>query len=74
MGTTIAAVVLAAVGVYVALGMVFAAAFLTIGVGRVDHAAAGSKWSFRAMILPGVVALWPVLLKKWMAATRKGHV
>lgn len=56
----------AALGLYAVAGVVFAAAFLMLGVRRVDDAAAGSTWGFYLMILPGVAALWPVLLMKWM--------
>lgn len=57
--------IIAAVGVYLAIGVVFALAFVTIGAPRIDHAARGSPWSFRLLILPGAAALWPWLLSRW---------
>ncbi|MEW5975987.1 MAG: hypothetical protein AB1898_09310 [Acidobacteriota bacterium] len=57
-------VVSAAAG-YALLGGLFALPFLTVGVGRVDPRARNAGWSFRLMILAGVVALWPVLLLRW---------
>jgi hypothetical protein len=52
--------------VYAAAGLVFAIPFVLRGVNSVDSAASTSGIAFRMIILPGVVALWPVMLKKWM--------
>jgi hypothetical protein len=52
-------------GAYVAAGAVFAVAFLTWGVSRIDPVARQGTLGFRLIILPGVMALWPVLLFKW---------
>lgn len=51
--------------VYLALGVVFAVAFVFFGVKRIDPAAASGTWGFRVMIFPGSVALWPLLLRRW---------
>jgi hypothetical protein len=53
-------------GAYAAAGVVFAAAFVTWGVQRVDPAAKGAQLGFRLLILPGCAALWPLLLGRWM--------
>jgi len=53
-------------GTYVAVGVVFAAAFVTWGVQRVDPAAKSAPLGFRLLILPGSAALWPLLLRHWM--------
>ncbi len=50
---------------YLALGTVFASAFVARGVSRIDPAAAGMPWSARLLIFPGVAALWPLMLVKW---------
>jgi len=55
---------------YFSLGVLFAAAFLTAGISRVDPLAKGSGAGFRLMILPGVVALWPLLLARWIRGGR----
>jgi hypothetical protein len=55
-------------GAYVAAGVVFAAAFVTWGVQRVDPAARGARLGFRLLILPGSAALWPLLLRRWLRA------
>ena len=56
---------LAALGLYTGLGLAFALAFVTRGVGRIDPAARHASWGFRLVVLPGVVALWPLLLLRW---------
>lgn len=57
-------VLLAAAG-YLAAGLPFGVAFVTVGVTRLDPAARGTSAAFRLLILPGSVALWPVLAAKW---------
>ena len=51
--------------VYLLLGMLFAGPFVLRGVGRIDSVAAKGTWGFRLIIVPGVIALWPVLLRRW---------
>jgi hypothetical protein len=51
---------------YISFGVVFAIAFETMGIGRVDSQAIGSL-GFRIFIFPGLVAFWPLLLRRWMA-------
>lgn len=52
---------------YIACGLTFAPFFVWRGVGRMDPAARTAGLGFRLIILPGVVALWPVLLRRWLA-------
>jgi len=54
---------------YAAVGLLFAAVFLVVGINRIDPAAKGSGIGFRLLILPGVAALWPVMFKRWI----QGH-
>jgi hypothetical protein len=61
-----AEVFLSALGVYLLTGAVFGLAFVTVGVGRIDPAARGTSPTFRALIFPGSVALWPLLVAKWV--------
>jgi hypothetical protein len=58
--------VLAAAAGYALAGLLFAPAFVTVGVARIDPAARGTSWAFRALILPGSAALWPLLAAKWL--------
>lgn len=53
---------------YLLAGVVFALIFLAKGIEKVDTSARGSGIGFRLIIFPGTVALWPVLLNKWMNA------
>ena len=50
---------------YLLVGVVFALAFVGWGVGRIDPDARTGTWGFRVLIFPGVVALWPVLARRW---------
>jgi hypothetical protein len=52
---------------YAVLGVVFALAFVTVGVKRSDPQAYGSSPAFRLLIFPGSVAFWPLLLRRWIA-------
>ena len=65
MATLIARWMLGAVGTYLALGLLFSVPFLAAGLGRIDPSARGAPWGFRLIVLPGVVALWPLLLRRW---------
>jgi len=54
------------IGVYFILGLIFSAAFLTKGIGKVDASTHGASIGFKLLLLPGCTALWPVLLIKWL--------
>jgi len=51
---------------YAALGLAFAVVFVIVGVGRMDASAKDASVFFRLLILPGVAALWPFLLNRWL--------
>ena len=55
-------------GVYGALGLAFAIALVTVGVGRVDATARHTGIGFRLLIAPGAAALWPLLVLRWREA------
>jgi len=57
--------VLWALGGWLGLGLAVGVPFVVFGVTRVDPDARGSWW-FRPVILPGVAALWPVVLLWWI--------
>jgi hypothetical protein len=63
-------VVLEVVAAYGATGILFALAFLTFGIGRIDPGARGAGLGFRLMVFPGVVALWPLMLVRWISKER----
>jgi type IV secretory pathway TrbL component len=56
-----------AIGLYGAIGFLFSIAFVVVGVSRIDLQAVGTGIFFRLLILPGCVALWPLLLRRWIA-------
>ena len=52
------------VGWYLLAGMIFGLLFVTVWAGRIDPSARQTGWGFKLIILPGVVALWPVLARR----------
>ncbi|MFK8014401.1 MAG: hypothetical protein AB8G17_03015 [Gammaproteobacteria bacterium] len=54
-----------------AAGLVVAVAFVLFGAGRIDPAARSGSRGFRLLIVPGVAAFWPLLLKRWLGGTRE---
>lgn len=62
--------VLLAVLAYATLGLVVGVPFVTIGIGTVDHAAKGAPWTFRLLVLPGVATLWPLIVRRWIGASK----
>ena len=52
--------------VYGLFGLLFGVCFVTVGVSRLDPMARGTGPGFRLLILPGVAALWPLLLYRWL--------
>lgn len=53
---------------YAAIGVAVGIAFVVLGVSAVDPAARGTGWGFRAIIVPGLAALWPWALVRWSRA------
>lgn len=48
-------------GIYVAVGVVFALFFVMVGAGCMDPSVQQSTRGFRVMMVPGALALWPLL-------------
>lgn len=69
----LAQAVVFAVAAYAASGLIFAVAFVSLAVQRIDAAARGAGWVFRILIIPGCAALWPLMLYRWIAHLRKGR-
>ena len=51
---------------YASIGIAFGILFVTAGVQRLDPVAQHAGIGFRLIILPGVAALWPALLIRWV--------
>jgi len=66
----LAAASLILLGIYLACGLGFALPFAFMGVSRIDPHAAHGTWGFRLLIIPGTLALWPILLRRWMKGVR----
>ena len=60
-------VILAVLGVYLAIGVVFAIPFAVFGLKSVDPGAVAGTWGFKLLILPGSAVFWPYLLKRWIS-------
>jgi len=61
----IAALLLILMSIYLVCGLVFAAPFSFVGVGKIDPHAAHGTWGFRLLIIPGTILLWPLLASRW---------
>ena len=66
MPLAIATVVVLSFEAYALAGLAFAAVFLPRALARMDPRVAGAPATLRLLILPGVVALWPIFAKRWM--------
>ncbi len=63
-------IILIMVALYLLAGLVFAIPFVIKGVAAIDEGAPGSSRGFRIIIIPGVMVFWPVLLNKWIHASK----
>jgi hypothetical protein len=72
MQPALADALLAVIALHAALGALFAVVFHWRGLARIDAAAAQGSVGFRALVTPGVIALWPLLARRWWTAARAG--
>ena len=63
----------AALTVYGLGGIAFAGGFVIFGIHRVDPVAEHSTIGFRLIVIPGVAALWPLLLTRWLRAVSRSR-
>ncbi len=70
MSLEIAQFVVGAFEAYALAGVGFALMFLPRGVTRLDPRVAGAPKTLRLLILPGIVALWPLFAWRWITG---GH-
>ncbi|HEV8287203.1 MAG TPA: hypothetical protein VGQ09_23000 [Chitinophagaceae bacterium] len=65
-------IIISMVGLYLLSGFLFVIPFVIKGVTVIDpDGAQGTKWGFRLIIIPGTIVFWPLLLKKWLRASKK---
>jgi hypothetical protein len=57
--------------IYSLIGVAFALAFAIRGAGAVDPVAKQAGILFRLLILPASAALWPLMLSKWLQASKQ---
>ena len=67
----IAQFVVAAFEAYALAGVGFALLFLPRAVARLDPRVAGAPKSLRLLILPGVIALWPLFAWRWITGAHE---
>jgi hypothetical protein len=65
---TIAAVLFGVLVLYVAVGLTIAIAFVIFGVTEVQPAPV--TVGARILLVPGAVALWPIVLSRWRKSRR----
>jgi hypothetical protein len=65
---TIAAILLGALVLYLAVGLMIAIAFVVSGVTKVQSAPV--TIGARILLMPGALALWPIVLARWRKARR----
>ena len=65
----VAALVVLLAKAYLAVGLCVGAAFILFGIERLDPSARGA-YAFRPLLLPGLTILWPLVLRRWLAAGR----
>ena len=63
-------IVLLALALYAAVGVVIAAAFLAFGVTRVLPDPTPVTLGARIVLFPGAAALWPYVLIRWLKSYR----
>ena len=66
-----AAALLVALGVYLGCGLAFAIPFALFGVKKIDPHAAHGSWGFRLLIIPGTLAFWPLLARRWFTGVHE---
>ncbi|MEO0881144.1 MAG: hypothetical protein AAFY34_00305 [Pseudomonadota bacterium] len=57
------------IGLYFGAGALFALAFVSFGVSKIDPAAKTMPLKARILVFPGVTLLWPLMGYKWITQT-----
>lgn len=64
------AMVLSILSAYACVGALFAAGFVARGAATIDPVARGAPLRVRLLFAPAALALWPMLLRKWLRTGR----
>ena len=62
-------ILLYALALYVAIGLITAVAFVSIGVTQVAHAS--MTLGARILLVPGATVFWPLIVSRWLKARRE---
>jgi hypothetical protein len=65
----VAKMIAVSVETYLACGLLFAVAFLPRGVLTIDERLRASPVTVRVLLVPGMMLLWPMFLRRWIAGT-----
>jgi hypothetical protein len=52
--------------IYLVIGIFFAITFFAIGYRKIDLSATGAPWFLRLLWTPAALAIWPILIVKWL--------
>jgi len=63
--------ILLMVAFYALIGVVASGVLVSVGLKRIDPVLRSSSLGVRLLIFPGCVALWPIMLFKWVSVERK---
>jgi hypothetical protein len=63
---TIITWLLAALGLYLLVGLLVAVPFAFVGAKRIDPSAEAGTWGFKMLIIPGTMVFWPLMLRRWL--------
>ena len=63
--TTVAYLFIGFLGIYLIIGIIFSAVILIKGLSSLDPNAKSSGVGFKIIIIPGLIAFWPILWRKW---------
>ena len=64
--TALISPLLAVLGIYLAVGLLFGIVFAFAGAKKIDPSAAAGSWGFKLLIIPGCSVFWPYLLMRWL--------
>ena len=67
MSETLASALVILAESYAAVGLVFAIAMISGGLRRIDPLGGHGSWGFKLLVIPGLLAFWPLMLRRWAA-------
>ena len=68
---TVVHIFVLALQIYLLIGVLFAIIIQKNGLKKIDPVVEGAGRWFRVLTFPGIVALWPILMSKWIKGNSK---